>query len=147
MKEKILSFIYNQKTNKFLLLEIKRDSEQFFNREWFTVNGIMEKNETHEEAVNRKVIEETGLLVEKIFPLNWGSVYLWKGEEFKEMNFLSYVSNEKVVLTGEYSDYKWVDFNKFIEKINWNDSKKLLRKVLEKAIVGEIFFNKKERGQ
>jgi len=145
MKNKILSFIFDGE--KFLLLRNNSKDPSHGGDYWFTVTGEIEKNETSEDAVKREVKEETNLFVEKIFPLNWGSVYLWKNEECKEMNFLSYVNNEEVLLNEEHSEYKWVDFESFIKEIHWLDSKTLLKNVLKKALVGEVFFNKKERGQ
>jgi len=109
--------------------------------------GKLAANESPLHCIKRELREETGLIASRILSLNWGSVYLWRGEEFKEMNFLSFVNEDKVILNEEYSNYKWVDLEEFIKEINWEDNKRLLKKVIEKAIKEEIFFNKKEREQ
>jgi len=147
MKQKILSFIYNQGTNNFLILKMTKHPDHAPKGGWFTVTGSIEKDETPEKAVKREVKEETGLNTKDIIALNWGSIYEWQGEEFKEMNFISFVDSEAVKLNEEHSEYKWLDINDFIKKISWNDDKELLKRVLEKGIKKEFYFDKKERGQ
>ncbi|MBU3906667.1 MAG: histidine phosphatase family protein [Nanoarchaeota archaeon] len=129
IKQKALSFIYNSKSNKFLL----KDSKGIINKE-------IKENESHEKVIE-EAIKEFGLDIEEVFPLKWGSVYNLDGEEFKEMNFLSFVNDRKIF------DYKWLNLEEFIKQIDWKDNKKLLKKVLEKAIKREVYFNKKEREQ
>ena len=79
--------------------------------------------------------------IEEVFPLKWGSIYNLNGEEFKEMNFLSFVNDKKML------NHKWLNLRDFIKQIDWKDNKKLLEKVLERAIKREVYFDKKERGQ
>ena len=83
-------------------------------------------------------MEETGLAVEEIFPLNWGSVYNWRNEVCEEHNFVSFVNSKKVILNEEHSKYEWLDIDKFIEIIKWGDNKELLGKVLKKALNKKI---------
>lgn len=147
MKQKILSFVYNRKTKKFLLLDMTKHPDHAPNGGRFTVTGGIEKSESPERAVEREIKEETGLDAEEIFSLNWGSVYNWKGEEFKEMNFITFVESEEVILNEEHSKYEWLGLDGFIKNIDWDDDKKLLNKVLEKAIKKEVYFDKREREQ
>ena len=146
MKHKILSFIYDSQNKLFLALYSKPHPEHGPGG-WFTVTGGVEEEESEKDAVKREVKEETELDVLEIFDLNWGSVYKWKGEECKEMNYISFVEHENVRLNEEHSKYEWLGIDEFIDRIAWNDDKALLMKVLEKAIKKEIYFNKKERGQ
>lgn len=145
MKNKILTFIYNKKKNKFLVLNITKHPDHAPKGGWFTVTGGIERDESSEDAVVREIKEETGLDVEEVFDLSWGSTYKWKGEEFKEMNFIAFVNSDEVILNEEYSKYDWLDIDKFIEKIEWNDDPTLLKKVLIKGIDKELYFDKKER--
>ena len=80
-----------------------------------------------------------------IFSLNWGSTYKWKNEEFKEMNFIVFVDSNKVILNEKHPKYKWLHIDEFIKKIKWEDNMVLLKKVLEKGINKELYFDKKER--
>ncbi|MCK5625212.1 NUDIX domain-containing protein [Candidatus Pacearchaeota archaeon] len=147
MKQKILSFIYNKEKNKFLLLNMAKHPDHAPEGRWFTVAERVEKDESSEDAVRKEIKDEIGLTAEEIFPLNWGSTYKWKGEEFKEMNFMAFVNSDKIILNKKNSKYKWFNIDKFIEKIEWNDNTTLLKKVLEKGINKEAYFDKKERGQ
>ena len=69
MQKKILTFIIHEK--KILAL-YSEPHPKHGEGGWFVVTGSVEKNEDFEEAVSREVMEETGLAVEEIFPLNWG---------------------------------------------------------------------------
>jgi len=144
MKNKVLAFIYNPEKNQFLSLYSEPHPEHGEGG-WFVVTGGMEKGETHEQAVAREVMEETGLESIEILPLDWGSTYNWKGEECQEMNYFVFAKSGKITLNEEYSKYEWVDIKEFVKRTNWNDDKRLLERVLTLAINKEIFFNKKER--
>ena len=140
MKRKILTFIVND--GKFLALEMTKHPEHAPQGGWFVVTGGVEENESPEDTVTREVLEETGLNIEEIISLNWGSIYEWGGELCEEQNFITFVKSGEVVLNEEHSDYQWLSLDEFIKKINWDDDKELLRKVLEKAINKEKYFDK-----
>ena len=68
MNKKILSFIYNKKKNKFLILKTNGDEPEVHGKShWFTTTGSVEKEESYEEAVRREVKEETDLDVKEIY--------------------------------------------------------------------------------
>lgn len=140
MKRKILTFVVNGR--KFLALEMTKHPEHAPEGGWFVVTGGVEENESSEDAVTREVLEETGLDVEETILLNWGSVYEWRGELCEEQNFIAFAKSEEVILNEEHSKYEWLNLNEFIKKINWDDDKELLKKVLEKAIKKEKYFDK-----
>jgi len=127
---------------KFLALEMTKHPEHAPEGGWFVVTGGVEGNESSEDAVNREVFEETRLNLEEIIPLNWGSLYEWRGELCEEQNFIAFVKSGEVILNEEHSDYQWLSLDEFIKKINWDDDKELLKKVLEKAIKKEKYFDK-----
>lgn len=144
MKRKILTFIVNG--GKFLALEMTKHPEHAPEGGWFVLTGGVEENESYEDAVVREILEETGLNIEEIIPLNWGSVYEWDYNGIKtaceELNFLSFVKSGEITLNKEHSKYEWLDIDEFIKKINWDDDKELLKKILEKAIRKEKYFDK-----
>jgi len=140
MKNKVLVFVYNKKTKKFLLFFNKPS----FNQNGFTFNKEVNEKEDISKSIKSDFEQRFGLVIEEVFSLNWGSVYMQKGEEIKEMNYLIFVNSDKVSLTRENISYEWLNIEDFIKKIHWND-KKVLEKVLTKAINKEIYFNKKER--
>lgn len=108
---------------------------------WFVVTGGVEKGETYDEAVAREILEETGLITEEIIPLNWGSIYNWGDEICEEHNFISFVNSGDILLNEEHSKYEWLNLDEFINKINWDNNKELLKQVLNKALNKEKHFN------
>ena len=144
MKRKILTFVVNGE--KLLALEMTKHPEHAPKGGWFVVTGGVEENESSENAVAREVLEETGLDIEEIIPLNCGSVYEWDYKGIKnvceEINFLSFVKSREITLNEEHSKYEWLNLDEFIKKINWDDDKELLKKVLEKALNKEKYFDK-----
>jgi 8-oxo-dGTP pyrophosphatase MutT (NUDIX family) len=140
MKRKILTFVVNDK--KFLALEMTKHPDHAPDGGWFVVTGSVEENESSEDAVAREVLEETGLNIEEIISLNWGSIYEWGEELCKEQNFITFVKSEEVILNEEHSKYEWLNLDEFIKKINWDNDKGSLKKVLEKALNKEKHFNK-----
>ncbi len=139
MQNKILSFVVN-KNGKFLILEMTKHPDHAPDGGWFVVTGGVEEGETNEEAVAREILEETGLLSEDILSLNCGSIYSWNGGVCKENNFIAFVKQGVISLNEEHSNYKWVNLGEFIELIKWDDDKGLLKKVLEKAMNKERYF-------
>jgi 8-oxo-dGTP diphosphatase len=137
MQKKILTFIIH---GKKILALYSAPHPQHGEGGWFIVTGAIENEESPEEAVRREIKEETDLLVKEIFPLNWGSIYNWNDKICKEYNFVSFVNSRKVTLNEEHSKYKWLDIDKFIEIIKWDDDKELLREVLEKALYRKTYF-------
>jgi len=142
MNKKILAFISDGR--KFLLLRNNSKDPAHGGDYWFTVTGSVEQDETLERAVKREVKEETNLNVTEIFDLKWGSIYSWGEEDHSENNFLAFVKKEKVVLNEENVDSQWLGLIDFIKKINWDLNKEELKKVLEKAVNKELYFNKEK---
>jgi len=137
MKKKILTFVA---CNKKLLALYSEPHPKHGEGGWFVITGGVENKETSEEAVIREIIEETGLIVKEVITLNWGSIYKWRDNLCEEHNFISFVKSGEITLNEEHSKYKWLDVNKFIELIKWDDDKELLRIVLEKALNKEKHF-------
>jgi 8-oxo-dGTP pyrophosphatase MutT (NUDIX family) len=142
MNKKILAFIHNGK--EFLLLRNNPKDPAHGGDYWFTVTGNVEADESIEEAVKREIKEETNLDASEIFDLKWGSIYYWGGKDHSENNLLAFVKKEKVILNEEHIDFEWLSLDDFIKKINWRLNKEELRKVLQKAIKRELFFEKEK---
>ncbi len=142
MKRKILSFVVNG--GRFLALYSEPHKEHGEGG-WFVVTGGVDENESYENAVTREILEETGLNTTEIIFLNWGSTYEWDYNKIKttceEHNFLSFVKSGKITLNEEHSKYEWLDIDEFIERIKWDDDKKLLKVILEKALNKEKYFD------
>lgn len=144
MKDKVLIFIYNRKGSKFLLVfpKYQKNSSR---KGCFTMAGGMKDINHTKEMIKKEIKDEIGLDVKEILPLNWGSTYKLGDEEFKEMNFIAFVDSNNVNLNGKCLNCKWLDINGFVKEVRFGESATLLRKVLEKGISGELYFDKRER--
>ena len=133
-QEKILTFIINE-NNQFLLLKGNKNDPQFHKSFWYVVTGSCEKEDINKVAtVAREVKEETNLDVIETIYLNKVFKYNSLGKNCIEYVFLSKVKNSDIILSEEHIDYKWCDFNEFIELIHWFEDKENLIVLLKKFI-------------
>ena len=131
--EKILSFII--KDNKLLLLLGSENDPQFHVSFWYVVTGGVEKQDKNlYDTVKREIKEETNLDTIKIIDLNLTYKYKSLNKDCNEHVFISYVSDNEIILNEENLDYKWCTLDEFIEKIKWYYDKKELNKLLKKYI-------------
>ena len=138
--DKILTFIVNE-YNEILLLKGSRNDPQFKKAFWYTVTGECEDFDLNrEKTVKREVIEETGLITNQNLYLNWILEYESLGLKCDEYVYISFVNKDDIILNEENIDYKWCNFNEFIEKINWFSNKEKLKKVLNAAMKGQVFL-------
>lgn len=137
MRKKILAFVVDN--GKFLALYSEPHKIHGWGG-WFVVTGGVEEGESHEDAVVREILEETGLQVKEIMPLNWGSKYEWWGEVCEEINFIAFVKPGEVRLNEEHSKYAWLNLHEFVEQIKWEDDKTLLTEVLTRALEKKAYF-------
>ena len=138
--DKILTFIVNE-YNEILLLKGSRNDPQFKKSFWYTVTGGCEDFDLNrEKTVKREVIEETGLITNQNLYLNWILEYESLGLKCDEYVYISFVNKDDIILNEENIDYKWCNFNEFIEKINWFSNKEKLKKVLNSAMKGQVFL-------
>jgi len=109
-----------EKGGKILIM--KRSKERDFQPEtWEVVTGRLEAEESPVDGILREVVEETGLKVEVILPLDTGFFYRG-GKEFP-MVFISYYCKYlegEVKLTWEHSESKWINLG---EAVNLPDLK------------------------
>ena len=133
--EKILTFV----TDGENFLALYSPPHPHHKDGWFTITGGVEAEETYEKAVARELNEETGLMVKHILFLNWGSIYEWEGT-CEEYNYLSIVNPGEIILNEEHSTYEWLPLDEFVERIEWDDDKELLKTVLRKALQNQTHF-------
>ena len=138
--DKILTFIVNE-YNEILLLKGSRNDPHFKKSFWYSVTGGCEDFDLNrEKTVKREVIEETGLITNQNLYLNWILEYESLGLKCDEYVYISFVNKDDIILNEENIDYKWCNFNEFIEKINWFSNKEKLKKVLNAAMKGQVFL-------
>lgn len=131
--EKILTFVIYK--NKFLLLLGNENDPQFHKSFWYVITGAVESEDTNfEDAVKRELKEETNLDALKIKDMAWTFEYNSLGKHCIEHAYLTYVSNDLVVLNEESIDYKWCNLNEFLSLIKWYGDKEELKYKLLKFV-------------
>jgi len=112
---------------------------------WNFPKGHIEKGESWKDTLRREVEEETGIKNLKIFP----DFYVWnkyfyraKGRErekrkkskiginiFKIVTYhLAETKKDKVRLSHEHIDHKWLDYKKALDLLTYKQTKKVLEK-------------------
>ena len=98
---------------------------------WQPVTGGVEEGETRDEALQREIMEETG--VRSIVAVIEGLYYF----EFSDPNLnqeyfygVEVSSSEEIVLDREeHSEYKWCSFQEALQLLHWKENKEALRKL------------------
>ena len=114
---------------------------------WQAITGGGEEGETPKETARREMQEETGITQDcDILPLNcvanipvigvtgehtWGDDVL----TIPEYSFGVRVSRQRLRLSKEHIEYKWVDYEEAIGMLKWNSNKDALRE-LNKILTG-----------
>ena len=128
--KKILTFIVNE-NKKFLLLKGSENDPQFQKSFWYVVTGSCEKYDKNMiDTVKREVKEETNLDVIEVNYLDKIFYYKSLGKNCIEHVYLSKVKTGNVILNEESVDFKWCDFDEFVNLINWFEDKSELVKLL-----------------
>jgi len=142
-RKAVFIVVYSTENKKIFYLILKRKLHW---EGWEFPKGGQKSLETKKQSVKREVKEETGLRVLDIKKFNISGKYKYdkkypdrKG--FVGQSFSLYsarVKKDKIKLDKlEHSDYKWISFEKAIEKLKWENQKKGLRIVnsfLEKSL-------------
>ncbi len=121
--------IFKKENNKinYLFLEYEHKSEYL----GFPRGGI-EDGESEKQAAEREVKEETGLDVEFIDgfkeTVHW--FYRRDGETVSKrlVLFLAEAKSDRVLISSEHVGYKWMTFEKAIDALSFENSRKVLRK-------------------
>ena len=98
------------KCQKRGFLLIRRSENESLSGKWEFGGGTVEDNESLEEAVKREIIEETGLNASLVQNGDHYFDKYSKGGKLRLHPFLLEVDeNDKVELSHEHDDHKWVD--------------------------------------
>ncbi len=122
--------IYNPKTKEYLLLE--HSHKRVY---WSFPKGKIERNETEEQAAIREIKEETNLDV--AFQPGFKETVEYKYTEVKTVVdkkitfFLAFTDSKDVKISFEHTNFIWLNYNDAMKKINFKDTKDLLKKANE----------------
>jgi len=114
-------------TNRFLLLNYPQGH-------WDFVKGKMERDETPHETARRETGEETGITdIEFIdgFEESVEYEFRFNGDliQKKVIFFLAKTNMSKISLSHEHKDFVWLEYEDAMEKITFQNAKKILAKV------------------
>ena len=122
-------------TNKKLNYLILKRAEDWIG--WELLKGRVKKEETFSETAKREVLEEVGLNIE-IIKSNETNVFYSKKDNVNKRHlmkvFFGKVETNKIILSEEHSDFRWVKLNKAINLLAFDDLKKMIEKVNEEII-------------
>lgn len=116
---------------KFLLL--KRAKNEVFAGVWQMVTGTVEEGEKGYETALREIKEETGLSCSEMFVVpHMNSFYSPKKDHVCMVPvFVAVVDSEYVKLSGEHSEYKWVDSDTAKKLLAWQGQRKSVDTIYE----------------
>ena len=122
---------------KFLIIKRR---EPYHSYDWQMVSGTLEKGETPIQAALREIKEETGLIPDRFYSADDVEVFY----DFRENRmilvpvFAGFVDTEqKVVLSEEHIDFKWITADEADHFLIFNHQKKMLRKIKEQFVNNE----------
>lgn len=110
---------------------------------WNFPKGHIEKNENDLRAAFRETREETGLRrIRHIFGFKRYEKYFWRrgGKKFVFKLVIYFIAEagekERVRISDEHEDFGWFSFKDALQKLKYEESRKLLREVHEFLGVG-----------
>jgi dihydroneopterin triphosphate diphosphatase len=109
---------------QFLLL--KRSSHKIYPGLWQMVSGHIIKKETAVQTALRELEEETGLKPLRLWVApNVNSFYSPADDSITMIPvFAARVKNKKVIISGEHSEFKWVNSKKAKTLLAWEGQRK-----------------------
>ncbi|MEK6926714.1 MAG: NUDIX domain-containing protein [Nanoarchaeota archaeon] len=135
MDKKVSVFVISKNRNVLLL---RTNSKVYKESYWSIVNGGLKKGESFESAAKRETKEETGLDIKNLIYSGYSSNYEYpKGNLREKKIFIGFVENEKIILSDEHEDSKWIGLNNLKEVFSWTESEEVLDKIVDK--IKELF--------
>lgn len=125
-EESVGAVVYHK--DKFLVLRYGKGH-------WGFVKGHIEEGETREQTVMRELEEETGITDAEIIP-GFSEVigYYFRRKDVisKKVTFFLIKSNtDKVKISYEHSEYKWLAYEEALNQLTFESTKRILRKAKE----------------
>ena len=114
------AMIEHDATGKILLLK-RTHKADFSPGIWEDITGRMKQFEEPEHALVREVQEEAGLEIEIIKPIK--IFHLFRGEKSADNEIIGIIylcksKSDKVTISGEHTEYRWVTPQEALEMID-----------------------------
>jgi len=123
------AIIFRRNGNVIEYLLLKRLPER--NGFWQPVTGGVEEGETRDEALQREIMEETGVrnivaVIEDLYHFEFSDPNL--NQEY--VYGVEVSSSEEIVLDPkEHSEYRWCSLQEALQLLHWKENKEALRKL------------------
>ena len=119
--------IYRESNDGIEFLLIKRSEKEIYPGLWQMVSGSVEKGEKAYETALREIMEETGVIVVKLFVLP--AINSFYSPQTDKIIFLPVflsktIQNSEVKLSDEHTEYGWFKPEKAKEMLSWPGQKK-----------------------
>jgi dATP pyrophosphohydrolase len=133
--------IYDAARKKFLLL--KRAVHKIYPGTWQMITASCEKKESTPQTAIRELKEETGLEPVKLYSVPHVNTFYFDLNDSICLSpvFLAIVDSDKVKISNEHTEYKWVTYDEAIDIINWPDQIESLN-VIWRYLNDEKLFKK-----
>jgi bis(5'-nucleosidyl)-tetraphosphatase len=100
---------------------------------WDFAKGKIEKDETKKEAALRELQEETGLSadIEPDFEETFSYIFHDYDKQLAQKTvyfFIGQATHYNVILSDEHIDYAWLTHKQALEKLTYDNAKKVLKK-------------------
>lgn len=116
------AIIFNEE-GKFLTLQRTNTAPSNPNK-WDLPGGNLDFGEDTIKGITREIKEETGLKIENIKPFDAESHINKKNEFWVTIAYTAKTKSDKIKLSFEHNDFKWIDKEEFLKL---ESSKKLKR--------------------
>jgi 8-oxo-dGTP pyrophosphatase MutT (NUDIX family) len=95
---------------------------------WEFVHGRIDKGETPTHAARRELLEETGLITEKLYSITVNPFYLLKTDTVQvAIVFAAIVDSERVTLGEEHNRFDWLSVVAAQKRLTWPRDAESLR--------------------
>jgi len=116
--------------------EIKYLILNYSYRHWDFPKGNIEFGETETETIKREVMEETGIEDIKLIEGFRQQISYKYRKKSKLVNksviyYLAETNSNKVMLSFEHINFAWLNFNDALEKLSFDNSKRVLKNAKE----------------
>ena len=130
------AYVYRITSAGLLFLVLKRAKTKMYEHIWQGVAGKIEDGETSWEAATRELKEETGLAPLKMFVADHVSkFYETNGDRINLVPVFGIeVDSERVKISQEHCDHKWVDLNGALDLLVWHGQKEAIQVVHDMVI-------------
>ena len=103
---------------------------------WDFPKGNIENGESEIDTIKREIMEETGIIDIKFMDGFRQQISYRYKKKFKLVNksviyYIVETKSNKVILSFEHVDFAWLDFNDALNRLSFDNSKKILKNANE----------------